>query len=36
MMARMDSANVLAKQFGASIKKILIGHPASIVNYESK
>lgn len=33
---RMDSANLAAKRFGASIQKIIIGHPLQIVQYKNE
>lgn len=35
LVERLDSANALAKQFGAEIKKIHIGDPAKVVTYKS-
>ena len=33
---RMDTANAAMKQFGAEIKKILIGNPANVVTYKNE
>lgn len=35
LVGRLDSANALAKQFGAEIKKIQIGEPAKVVSYKN-
>ncbi len=34
MLQRMDTVNSIARQFGAEIKKILIGNPGNIVRYK--
>lgn len=36
LLQRMDTVNAMASQFGASIKKILIGNPGNIVNYKNQ
>src|SRR3982751_6759239 len=36
LIKRMDTLNVMAKQFGAEIKKITIGHPGKIVSYKKE
>ena len=36
LLQRMDTANSAMTQFGAEIKKILIGHPAAVVNYKNE
>src|SRR5258706_7462845 len=35
MKSKMDSADVMMKQFGASFKKILIGNPADVISYKN-
>jgi hypothetical protein len=36
MKSKMDSASEAMKQFGASIKKILIGNPGEIIEYKNQ
>lgn len=36
LLQRMDTVNVMASQFGASIKKIVIGNPGNIINYKNQ
>ncbi|MEO6289287.1 MAG: hypothetical protein ABIO76_05175 [Ginsengibacter sp.] len=36
VLQRMDTVNAMASQFGASIKKILIGNPGNIINYKKQ
>ncbi|MBS1655695.1 MAG: hypothetical protein JSU05_12665 [Bacteroidetes bacterium] len=36
MKSKMDSASEAMKQFGASIKKILIGNPGEIISYKKQ
>lgn len=36
LIQRMDTANKVAKQFGAEIKKILIGDPGPIIKYKDE
>lgn len=36
LIERMDTVNAVASQFGAEIKKILIGNPGSIVKYKKE
>src|SRR4051812_48488379 len=33
---RMDTANTFAAQFGAEIKKIIIGNPAKVISYHNQ
>ena len=35
MKNKMDSADIMMKQFGASFKKILIGDPGEIISYKN-
>lgn len=34
LIQRMDTANIMAKQFGAEISKILVGNPGKIISYK--
>ncbi|MEJ7735916.1 MAG: hypothetical protein WKF97_00705 [Chitinophagaceae bacterium] len=36
MLERMDTMNAVAKQFGAEIKKVLIGNPGPIIKYKKE
>lgn len=36
MIERMDTINAVAKQFGAEIKRIMIGNPGPIVKYKKE
>ena len=36
MIEKMDTINTVAKQFGAEIKRILIGNPTNIINYKKE
>ena len=35
-LQRMDTVNAMAAQFGATIKKIVIGNPDKIINYKNQ
>lgn len=36
LISRMDTMNVTAAQFGAEIKKVLIGNPSDIIHYKNE
>lgn len=36
LINRMDTMNVTAAQFGAEIKKVLIGNPSNIIHYKNE
>ncbi len=36
LLQRMDTVNTMASQFGASIKKIVIGNPGNLINYKNQ
>lgn len=36
LIMKMDTVNTRAGKFGAKIKKVLLGHPASVVNYNTE
>lgn len=36
LISRMDTMNITAAQFGAEIKKILIGNPSDIIHYKNE
>jgi hypothetical protein len=35
-LQRMDTVNAMAAQFGATIKRILIGNPGKVINYKNQ